>query len=571
MKRVLKYSFRFAPLIAVSIAMSVISALLSLLTPVLAGRSIDAIADSAPLSVIRDKLLLVVLSALMCALAGWVMTLVNNRITFRIARDVRNDAFSHLMELPVSYIDGRKKGDVVSCLIADVDQFTDGLLMGFSQFFTGIVTIIGTLVFMFFLNWRIALVVVLLTPLSLIVARFIASRSYALFSKQAVVRSKQTALVEEMITGMKTVKAFGREEENMKSFDETAEALEEVNIKATFLSSLTNPGTRFVNNTVYAAVAFTGALYCMSGGMSIGSLTIFLSYANQYTKPFNEISSVYTELQNALACAARVFALIDAPAQTVESSPLTLKDRPRGEIVFDNVSFSYDKEKELIKDLDLKVLPGQRVAIVGPTGSGKTTMINLLMRFYDVDAGSVSIDGTDILKMDRQYLRSMFGMVLQETWLRCGTVRDQITLGRTGFSDDEIKDAAKRAHAHSFIRRLPDGYDTILDEDGGALSQGQKQLLCITRVMLSLPPMLILDEATSSIDTRTEMKIQSAFKEMMTGRTSFIVAHRLSTIREADIILVMKDGRVIESGNHKTLMEKDGFYAALYNSQFEAL
>ncbi|MBQ7680465.1 MAG: ABC transporter ATP-binding protein, partial [Butyrivibrio sp.] len=466
------------------------------------------------------------------------------------------------------YLDTRRQGEIVSTLIADVDQFTDGLLMGFSQFFTGIVTIIGTLGFMFWLNWRIALVVVVLTPLSLLVAKFIATHSFRLFARQSEERARQTAIIDEMIGALSVVKAFGHEKANMQAFDEIGDALEEASVKATFLSSLTNPGTRFVNNLVYASVALTGSLVCIAGRMTVGGLTIFLSYANQYTKPFNEISGVVTELQNALACAGRVFDLIDEKRESADPADAEELNGLEGRIDIESVDFSYSRDKELIRNFSLAVAPGERVAIVGPTGSGKTTIINLLMRFYDVDAGRICVEGKDIRQLRRSALRAGYGMVLQETWLRRGTVRENITLGRDGFSDMEIEAAAKAAHAHSFIRRLPQGYDTLLEEDGGSLSQGQKQLLCIARVMLALPPMLILDEATSSIDTMTEMRIQSAFQRMMQGRTSFIVAHRLSTIREADRILVLRDGHVVEQGSHEELLAQGGFYNELYQSQF---
>jgi ATP-binding cassette subfamily B protein len=496
------------------------------------------------------------------------MNKANNRITFSVVRDVRTEAFEKLQKLPFEYLDAKQTGDIVSRIISDVDLFSDGLLMGFTQLFTGVVTIVGTLVFMFYLNFKIAIVVVVLTPLSLFVAKFVADRSFKLFKVQSEARGDQTSFIDEMVGNLSVVKAFAHEDENMEVFDGINDRLETASIKATFISSLTNPGTRFINNIVYAAVALFGAFACIAGGMTIGGLTIFLSYANQYTKPFNEISGVITELQNALACAQRVFSLIEEMPETPdkESAPQDIK--LSGDVVLENVDFSYDKDKKLIEDLNLDIKKGQRVAIVGPTGSGKTTLINLLMRFYDVDKGSIKVDFNDIRDIRRGDLRENFGMVLQETWLRNGTIRDNITLGREGFSDEQIIEAAKASHAHSFIKRLPNGYDTVISENGGNLSQGQKQLLCITRVMLSIPPMLILDEATSSIDTSTEIRIQKAFNKMMQGRTSFIVAHRLSTIREADVILVMKDGHILEQGNHEQLLAKEGFYYQLYNSQF---
>ena len=496
------------------------------------------------------------------------MNKANNKITFQVVRDVRKEAFERLQILPFEYLDSKQTGDIVSRIISDVDLFSDGLLMGFTQLFTGIVTIVGTLMFMFYLNFKIALVVVVLTPLSLFVARFIATRSFNLFKLQSEARSDQTSFVDEMVGNLSVVKAFAHEDENMEYFDSINERLEETSIKATFISSLTNPGTRFINNLVYAAVALFGALTCISGGMTVGGLTIFLSYANQYTKPFNEISGVVTELQNALACAERVFALIEEKTEIPDSADAPDTFEPSGDVKFNDVFFSYDKNKKLIEDLNLDIRKGQRVAIVGPTGAGKSTLINLLMRFYDVDEGGISIDGINLKDLKRRQIRDNFGMVLQETWLRSGTIKDNITLGRSGFTDEEIIEAAKASHAHSFIKRLPEGYNTVISENGGNLSQGQKQLLCITRVMLSIPPMLILDEATSSIDTSTEIRIQKAFNRMMSGRTSFIVAHRLSTIREADVILVMKNGRIIEQGSHNELLEKKGFYHELYNSQF---
>ncbi|MCR5156524.1 MAG: ABC transporter ATP-binding protein/permease [Butyrivibrio sp.] len=570
LKKVLRYAGRYHFLIALSMVLAVVTALLSLYVPILAGRAIDSIVaegkvDFGSLSGTVVKMAVIVMFIALCQ---WVMNRANNKITYSVVRDVRAEGFSKLQNLPFNYLDNKPTGEIVSRLISDVDMFADGLLMGFGQLFTGIVTIVGTLVFMFYLNFGIAIVVVVLTPLSLLVARFVATRSFKLFKEQSEARSDQTAFVDEMIGNLSVVKAFAHEDENLEVFDDINDRLEKASVMATFVSSLTNPSTRFINNIVYAAVALFGAFACIAGGMSVGGLTIFLSYANQYTKPFNEISGVITELQNALACAERVFELIEEMPEEPDFEGAPKELAASGNVAVSDVSFSYDKSKKLIEDLNLDIRPGQRVAIVGPTGSGKTTLINLLMRFYDTDKGSISIDGHDIRKIRRSDLRANFGMVLQETWLRSGTVRDNITLGREGFSDEEIIEAAKAAHAHSFIKRLPDGYDTVITENGGNLSQGQKQLLCITRVMLHIPPMLILDEATSSIDTRTEIRIQKAFNRMMQGRTSFIVAHRLSTIREADVILVMKDGHIIEQGDHETLLAKKCFYHELYNSQW---
>ena len=570
LKKVLRYAGRYHFLIAVSMVLSVVTALLSLYVPILAGRAIDYVVGKG--NVDFTKVTNILINMLFCivliAISQWIMNKANNRITFSVVRDVRTEAFDKLQKLPFEYIDSKQTGDIVSRIISDVDLFSDGLLMGFTQLFTGVVTIVGTLVFMFYLNFKIALVVVVLTPLSLFVAKFIADKSFSLFKAQSQARSDQTAFVDEMVGNLSVVKAFAHEDENMDAFDVINERLEKTSLKSTFISSLTNPSTRFINNLVYAAVALFGAFACIAGGMTVGGLTIFLSYANQYTKPFNEISGVVTELQNALACAERVFSLIEEKTETVDKADAPEKLEVQGNISMSDVSFSYDKSKKLIENLNLDVKKGQRVAIVGPTGSGKTTLINLLMRFYDVDNGSIKIDGYDIRDIKRSDIRNNFGMVLQETWLRNGTIRDNITLGREGFTDEDIIAASKASHAHSFIKRLPNGYDTVISENGGNLSQGQKQLLCITRVMLSIPPMLILDEATSSIDTSTEIRIQKAFNKMMQGRTSFIVAHRLSTIREADVILVMKDGHILEQGNHKELLDKQGFYYQLYNSQF---
>ncbi len=570
LKKVLKYAGKYRYLIFLSMFLAIVVAVLSLYVPVLAGNAVDCLIGKGQVDFgkVTGILLKILVSIGIISVCQWIMNKANNKITFQVVRDVRTEAFDNLQKLPFEYLDSKQTGEIVSRIISDVDLFSDGLLMGFTQLFTGVVTIVGTLLFMFYLNFKIAIVVVVLTPLSLFVARFIASRSFKLFKEQSQARADQTSFVDEMIGNLSVVKAFAHEDENMELFNDINERLEKTSVKATFISSLTNPSTRFINNIVYAAVALFGAFSCVAGTMTIGGLTIFLSYANQYTKPFNEISGVVTELQNALACAERVFKLIEEKPEIADKETAPKDFAAEGEIGFSDVAFSYDKSKKLIEDLDLDIKKGQRVAIVGPTGSGKTTLINLLMRFYDVDNGSIKVDGYDLRDLKRSDIRSNFGMVLQETWLRNGTVRDNITLGREGFSDDEIITAAKASHAHSFIKRLPNGYDTVISENGGNLSQGQKQLLCITRVMLQIPPMLILDEATSSIDTSTEIRIQKAFNKMMKGRTSFIVAHRLSTIREADIILVMKDGHVIEQGNHEELLAKQGFYYTLYNSQF---
>ena len=519
--------------------------------------------------VLRIAVSILVVAAV-AALAQWLLSVCNNRITFSVSRDLRNEALRKIQTLPLSYLDSHPSGDIVSRMVADVDTFADGLLMGFTQLFSGILTIFGTLLFMLRENVPITLVVVCITPLSLVVAGFLAKRSYGYFQSQSTVRGKQTALVNEMIEGQKVVQAFGHEAESLAAFDEVNGQLQDVSLKAIFFSSLTNPATRFVNNIVYAGVGLVGALYAVRGGITIGQLSVFLSYANQYTKPFNEISGVVTELQNALACAARVFELLDAEDQVPEAENAAAL-QPDGHVQLQDVSFRYLPDRPLIEGLSLDVQPGQRIAIVGPTGCGKTTLINLLMRFYDVNSGSIKVSGTDIRDVTRASLRGSYGMVLQDTWLRAGTVRENIAYGKPDATMDEVIAAAKAAHAHSFIRRLPDGYDTVIAEDGGNISQGQKQLLCIARVMLCLPPMLILDEATSSIDTRTEVRIQKAFARMMQGRTSFIVAHRLSTIREADVILVMKDGHIVEQGNHDQLLAQGGFYAKLYNSQFEGV
>ena len=570
LKKVLRYAGKYRFLIFLSMALAVITALLSLYVPILAGNAIDCIVgkDNVDFKTIISILTKMSGIIVFIAICQWIMNKANNKITFAVVRDVRTEAFDRMQKLPFEYLDNKQTGEIVSRIISDVDMFSDGLLMGFSQLFTGVVTILGTLVFMFYLNFKIAFVVVVLTPLSLFVAKFIADKSFSLFKRQSEARSDQTAFIDEMVGNLSVVKAFAHEDENMEIFDDINERLETTSIKATFISSLTNPGTRFINNIVYAAVALFGAFACIAGGMTVGGLTIFLSYANQYTKPFNEISGVVTELQNALACAERVFGLIEEKPELPDKTVENLLAEAKGNVTISDAAFSYDKERSLIENLNLDISSGARVAIVGPTGSGKTTLINLLMRFYDVDKGSIKVDGIDIRDMRRSDLRSNFGMVLQETWLRSGTIKDNITLGREGFSDEEIIAAAKASHAHSFIKRLPNGYDTVISENGGNLSQGQKQLLCITRVMLNIPPMLILDEATSSIDTSTEIRIQKAFNKMMQGRTSFIVAHRLSTIREADVILVMKDGHIIEQGNHEQLLDRKGFYYELYNSQF---
>ena len=565
LRRVLSAIGRYKAPVFASFALAIVSVALTLLIPVLAGEAIDQIADTG---VHFETMLPILTRILLCAgaasLIQWLMNEANNRVTFSVVRDLREQALKKIESLPLSYLDSHPHGEIVSRVIADADAFADGLLMGFTQLFTGVATILGTLGFMFAKSAPIAAVVVVITPLSLFVARFIARRTHDMFLLQSKTRGELTAYIDEHIGGAKVVKAYGREEKSLREFDEINGRLEKCSLRATFFSSITNPATRFVNAVVYAGVGLTGALAALSGGMTVGSLTCFLSYANQYTKPFNEISGVVTELQNAIACAARLLELIDAPAQPPEPEDAVTLENVRGTVALKDVCFSYVPEKKLIENFNLSVHPGQRVAIVGPTGCGKTTLINLLMRFYDVDAGSVSVEGEDVRQITRRSLRSSYGMVLQETWLKAGAIRENIAMGRPDASEDEIVEAAKAAHAHSFILRLPDGYDTVIGEDGGMLSQGQKQLLCIARVMLCLPPMLILDEATSSIDTRTELKIQSAFARMMQGRTSFIVAHRLSTIRSADVILVMRDGRVIEQGSHEELLRQNGFYKELY-------
>ena len=569
MRRVLQYIGPHVSLVVLSLVLCLISVALTLYVPILVGRAVDCIVgpnavDFAALTPILMTIACIVITAA----AQWVMNALHNSITYNTVRDIRRDAFAHIQNLPLSYLDAHPTGDTVSRMIADVDTFADGLLMGFTQLFSGVMTILGTLGFMLTLNAPITLLVVLITPLSLLVANFIAKRTYAMFRLQSATRGEQTALIDEAIGEQKLVQAFGHEDETLAAFDEVNERLRQCSLKATFFSSLTNPCTRFVNSLVYAAVGFAGALAAVSGHLTIGGLSSFLSYANQYTKPFNEISGVVTELQNALACAGRVFELIDEPAQTPDPSDAEKIVNPDGEVAIDHVHFSYTPDRKLIEDFTLHVQPGQRVAIVGPTGCGKTTMINLLMRFYDVDSGEIHVDDHETRRLTRRNLRENIGMVLQDTWLSAGTIRENIAMGKPDATDEEIIAAAKASHAHSFIKRLPDGYNTVISESGGQLSQGQKQLLCIARVMLCLPPMLILDEATSSIDTRTELKIQEAFAKMMQGRTSFIVAHRLSTIQSADVILVMKDGHVIEQGNHESLLAKGGFYATLYQSQF---
>ena len=570
--RVLHKIRPYSLFVVCSLIVAAVSVAAQLYIPILCGDAIDLMlgkgnVDFAGVGRIIVEVLVV---AVVAAFAQWLLSVCNNRITFSVSRDLRNEALRKIQTLPLSYLDSHPSGDIVSRMVADVDTFADGLLMGFTQLFSGVLTILGTLLFMLSENVVITLVVVCITPLSLLVASFLAKRSYKYFQGQSSVRGEQTALVNEMIEGQKVVQAFGHEAESLDAFDEVNGRLQDVSLKAIFFSSMTNPATRFVNNIVYAGVGLVGALYAVRGGITIGQLSVFLNYANQYTKPFNEISGVVTELQNALACAARVFELLDADDQIPEAENAAVL-QPDGHVQLEDVSFRYLPDRPLIEGLSLDVKPGQRIAIVGPTGCGKTTLINLLMRFYDVNSGNIKVSGTDIRSVTRASLRGSYGMVLQDTWLRAGTVRENIAYGKPDATLDEVVAAAKAAHADSFIRRLPDGYDTVIAEDGGNISQGQKQLLCIARVMLCLPPMLILDEATSSIDTRTEVRIQKAFARMMRGRTSFIVAHRLSTIREADVILVMKDGHIVEQGNHDELLAAGGFYAKLYNSQFEGV
>ena len=571
LKKVLRYLKRYWFFLALSFGLAAITVASTLYIPLLTGDAVDCVigkgqVDFTGVFAVLKRMVMVIG---VTAVAQWGMNICNNKMTYQIVRDIRNEAFAKLEILPLKYLDGHPSGEVVSRIIADVDQFADGLLMGFTQLFTGVLTIVGTIGFMLSVNVGITLVVLLITPVSMIVASFIAKKTFTMFRLQSEARGEQTALIDEMIGNQKVVQAFGHEKDAMEQFGEINERLRKYSLRAIFFSSITNPSTRFVNSLVYTGVGVTGALAAISGRMTVGQLTAFLNYANQYTKPFNEISGVVTELQNAIACAGRVFELIEEEPQVPEPEDATALTDVEGRVDLEHVAFSYRPDQKLIEDLNLAVKPGERVAIVGPTGCGKTTVINLLMRFYDVDAGSISVEGDDIRQVTRKSLRSSYGMVLQDTWLRSGTVRENILIGKPDATEEEMIEAAKSSHAHSFIKRLPKGYDTVIGEDGGGLSQGQKQLLCITRLMLCRPPMLILDEATSSIDTRTEMKIQNAFARLMEGHTSFIVAHRLSTIREADVILVMKDGHIIEQGNHESLLAKKGFYAKLYNSQFK--
>ena len=570
LRKVMNYIRRYWGYLGMSVILAGITVALTLYLPILTGRAVDLIiekdlVDFAGIFAILKRMAVVII---VTAAAQWIMNACNNKITYNIIRDIRKEAFEKIEKLPLKYIDSHSYGEIVSRVIADVDQFADGLLMGFTQFFTGIVTILGTLVFMLTISVKITAAVVVITPVSLLVASFIAKKTFSMFKLQSETRGEQTALIEEMIGNQKVVQAFSHEDEALEKFDEINGRLQKCSLRAIFFSSITNPATRFVNSLVYAVVGVVGAFTAIAGGISVGQLSALLSYANQYTKPFNEISGVVTELQNALACAGRVFELMEEPSESPDSPDAVSLEKADGRVELCNVSFSYTPEQKLIEDFNLSVKPGQRVAIVGPTGCGKTTLINLLMRFYDVREGTIRVSGIPVKEMTRRSLRNNYGMVLQETWLRSGTIRDNIVMGKPDATEEEVIEAAKASHAHSFIKRLPKGYDTVIAEDGGNLSQGQKQLLCITRVMLCLPPMLILDEATSSIDTRTEIKIQKAFARMMEGRTSFIVAHRLSTIREADVILVMKDGSIIEKGTHEELLAKKGFYANLYESQF---
>lgn len=569
-KKVLRYIKKYRIYLLLSLIFAAVSVALTLYVPILVGDAIDCIVGPANVDFEQIFRIVIILLAAVAATAvcQWLMNICHNKIIYQVINDIRKEAFRKIENLPLNYVDTHTYGEIVSKIISDVDQFADGLLMGVTQLFTGVLTILGTLIFMVSINVKIAFVVVVITPLSLLVARYVAKNTYSMFHLQSRTRAEQTGFIDEMITNLKVVKAYGHEKENMEKFEEINERLQKASLKATFFSSITNPATRFVNNVVYAGVGFTGALAVVNTAMTVGNLSSFLSYANQYTKPFNEISGVLTELQNALACAARIFEFIEEEPQIPESSDAVILEKADGKVDIEDVSFSYVPDRKLIQHLNLLVEPGQRVALVGPTGCGKTTFINLLMRFYDVDSGHIMVDGTDIRQYTRHSLRGNFGMVLQETWLKAGTIRENITFGKEDATDEEVVAAAKAAHAHGFIKRLSHGYDTIIGEDGGSLSQGQKQLLCIARIMLCLPPMLILDEATSSIDTRTELKIQEAFAKLMKGRTSFIVAHRLSTIKEADIILVMKDGNIIEQGNHETLLKAGGFYANLYHSQF---
>ena len=573
LKKVLRYLKRYWFFLALSFGLAAITVASTLYIPLLTGDAVDCVigkgqVDFTGIFAVLKRMVMVIG---VTAVAQWGMNICNNKMTYQIVRDIRNEAFAKLEILPLKYLDGHPSGEVVSRIIADVDQFADGLLMGFTQLFTGVLTIVGTIGFMLSVNVGITLVVLLITPVSMIVASFIAKKTFTMFRLQSEARGEQTALIDEMIGNQKVVQAFGHEKDAMEQFGEINERLRKYSLRAIFFSSITNPSTRFVNSLVYTGVGVTGALAAISGRMTVGQLTAFLNYANQYTKPFNEISGVVTELQNAIACAGRVFELIEEEPQVPEPADATVLTDVEGRVDLERVAFSYRPDQKLIEDLNLAVKPGERVAIVGPTGCGKTTVINLLMRFYDVDAGSISVEGDDIRQVTRKSLRTSYGMVLQETWLKSGTIRDNIAYGRPEATEEEIINAAKEAHAHSFIMRMPQGYDTVISEDGGNLSQGQKQLLCIARVMLCLPPMLILDEATSSIDTRTEIRVQKAFAKMMEGRTSFIVAHRLSTIREADMILVMRDGHIVEKGKHEELLAKNGFYAEIYNSQFAAV
>jgi ATP-binding cassette subfamily B multidrug efflux pump len=569
LREIFIYLKPYTLLIILSVLFSAASVVMTLYIPILIGHGIDCIIGAGKVDFFRLNPILLEVIIIACATAvlQWLVNTINNRITFKTVRDIRNAAFNKIQELPFAYLDSHPSGEIVSRVIADADQFADGLLLGFTQLFTGVVSIVGTLIFMLTIHVGITFIVVALTPLSFFMAKFIAKRTYSMFREQSQTRGEQTAFIDEIIGNQKTVKAFSREKPSIEKFDKINDRLEKCSLKATFYSSLTNPCTRFINSLVYTGVGLGGALIAVGGGISVGSLTCFLSYANQYTKPFNEISGVITEFQNALACAARLFELIHEKSQPADGS--ITAENICGNVTLQHVSFSYSPERELIKDLNLNVKSGQRIAIVGPTGCGKTTVINLLMRFYDVDGGKITVDGENVQKLTRRSLRRSFGMVLQDTWLKTGTVRENIVMGKPDASDEEVIAAAKAAHSHSFIKRLPNGYDTVISEGGEGLSQGQRQLLCITRIMLCLPPMLILDEATSSIDTRTEIRIQKAFARMMEGRTTFIVAHRLSTIREADVILVMRDGNIIEQGNHVDLLQKNGFYAKLYNSQFE--
>ncbi len=575
LKRVFKQLKKYKLFIAATVLFALVSVAGNLLAPIFVGQIIDLLilGEQVQLAKVFEKVVAIGVTVGITCLAQWLTSVINNHITFNVVKDIRENAFTHLQKLPLKFIDAHSYGDIVGRAIADVDTFADGLLMGFTQLFTGVLTIIGVLIIMFAMNWIIALIVFILTPLSLFVAKFIASRTYSLFKKTSQIRGEQTAFIDEMIGNLKVVQAFGHEDENLKKFDEINDRLTTASLKSIFYSSLTNPTTRFVNALVYAAVALAGALMLIFAVplpiiFTVGKLSNLLSYANQYTKPFNEISGVVTELQNAIACAGRIYEIIDEEPQTPDKAGATVLENVEGAVEFKHVSFSYEKNKKLIEDLNVSASAGQRIAIVGPTGCGKTTLINLLMRFYDPDGGKISVDGNDILEVTRKSLRKNYGMVLQDTWLKSGTVLENIAMGNLQATREEIENAAKAAHAHNFIMQMPDGYDTVISEDGGNLSQGQKQLLCISRIMLCLPPMLILDEATSSIDTRTEQKIQQAFASLMNGRTSFIVAHRLSTIREADLILVMNEGNIVEQGTHEQLLAKNGFYAKLYNSQF---